>query len=65
MENQITLNGYIGFYNCKRVELYAENQFAAREAALAFFRPPKSRNHMVHVVLAEIEGKPVVHSPDF
>ena len=65
MESTKILNGYIGFYNCKRVELYATDTSAAIKAAISFFRPPKSKQHMVHVYLAELNGQPVIHTPDF
>ncbi len=56
------MNGYIYFYNGKRVEIYAENEREAIEKARAFFNPPKSKRHMVHGMIAERNGIQVEHS---
>lgn len=55
------MNGYIAFYNDKRHELHATSLFDAKTKAVAHFKPPKSKAHMVSVVLAEKDGKPVTH----
>ena len=55
------MNGYVCFYNGKRWECYANSMFAAKEKAVAHFKPPKSKRHTVSVVLAEKDGKQVVH----
>jgi hypothetical protein len=59
------MNGYVVFYNSKRVEIYAETLYAAKVKAIEEFRKtgkiPKSREHMVSVWLAEKDGKPVIH----
>ena len=55
------MNGYVCFYDDKRWECYASSMFAAKEKAVAHFKPPKSKRHMVSVVLAEKDGKQVVH----
>ncbi len=57
------MNGYKAFYNSKSIELYAESLFAAKEKAVAVFKPPKSKRHMVSVVLCEKGGEVVVHNP--
>lgn len=57
------LYGYVCFYNGKRHELRASSKMAAVTAAVAYFKPPKSKAHMVSVVLAERpDGTEVVHS---
>lgn len=56
------MNGYIAFYDGKKYELHAESMISAKEIATAYFKPPKSKRHMVSVVLAEKDGKPVTHS---
>ena len=56
------MNGYVCFYDGKRWECYANSMFAAKEKAVAHFKPPKSKQHMVSVVLAEKDGKQVEHS---
>ena len=55
------MNGYVCFYNGKRWECYASSMFAAKEKAVAHFKPPKSKRHMVSVMLSEKDGKQVVH----
>lgn len=59
------MNGYIAFYNQRRIEIYAASLFEAKQLAVTQFKAPKSKQHMIAVMLAEIEGKPVVHTPDF
>lgn len=59
------MNGYIAFYNQKTHEVYAGSSYEAQQKAMEFFKPPKSKQHMVSVVLAEKEGKGVVHTPTF
>lgn len=55
------MNGYVAFYNGKRHELHAAGLWPAKQAAIAYFKPPKSKQHLVSVVLAELDGKPVTH----
>ena len=59
------MNGFVAFFNGKRHELHAESLYAAKLAAIAFFKPAKSKAHMVSVMLAEKDGMPVTHTPDF
>lgn len=59
------MNGYVCFYNSKRIEVRAASLYAAKLAALEQFKPPKSKAHMVSVVLAEKESTPVTHVADF
>jgi hypothetical protein len=54
--------GYVCFYNGKRVEIFADSMFQARELAEKLFKPSKSKKHMISVVLAEIDGKTVVQN---
>ena len=56
------MNGYIAFFNGKRHELHAESLYAAKQAAVAHFKPAKTKQHMVSVMLAERGGEPVVHT---
>ena len=55
------MNGYIGFYNGTTVEIHAATLFEAKTKALLHFRAPRSKQHMVHVELAEKDGEPVTH----
>ena len=56
------MNGYVCFYDGKRWECHASSMFDAKEKAVDHFKPPKSKRHMVSVVLAEKDGKQVEHS---
>ena len=56
------MNGYICFYNGKRLEVYAETLYAAKLKAIEQFKPAKSKSHMVSVTLAEKDGEQVIHS---
>ena len=56
------MNGYIAFYNGKRIEVHADTLWAAQQTAIAQLRPPKSKQHMVTVMLAEKDGQQVTHS---
>lgn len=59
------MNGYIAFYEDKEIEVHAESSFGAQVLAIEEFQPPKSKKHMVHVVLCEVEGEQIVHLPLF
>lgn len=63
-ENPLTdhMCGYVGFYNGKRVEVYASNMWRAKEKVIEQLRVPKSKQGLVSVVLAEVDGKQVIHS---
>ena len=57
--------GYIAFYNNRRHELPADSLFAAKQKAVAHFKVKPKQAHMVSVMLAEKDGQPVTHTPDF
>jgi hypothetical protein len=57
------MNGYVCFYRGKRIEVYAENLLEAKEKAVTEFKARK--RHEVSVILAEIDGEEVIHTPDF
>lgn len=59
------MNGYKAFYASKTADIYAEDMFKAKQQAIAHFKVPKSKQHMVSVVLCEKEGQQVTHTPDF
>jgi len=56
------MNGYIGFFNGRRVEIQANSLYEAKQEAVKHFRPSKSKAHMVHVHLAEKNGETVIHT---
>ena len=56
--------GYVCFYNGKRIELYATSLSAAKDLAVAHFKPAKSKRHLISVTLAELpDSSPVIHTP--
>jgi hypothetical protein len=56
-------SGYVYFYNGKEIALYAKSAADAKDKAVAYFKPPKSKRHMVHGMIAEnSSGEQVVHS---
>lgn len=57
------MNGYIGFYKGKQVEVKAETSYQAQQKAAEKFKARKS--YQVTVVLAEQEGSQVEHTPTF
>jgi hypothetical protein len=61
--------GYCAFYSNghthMNADVWADTLFQAKERAVAYFKPPKSKQHLVTVMLAEKNGEPVVHVADF
>ncbi|MET4190746.1 MULTISPECIES: hypothetical protein [unclassified Bradyrhizobium] len=55
--------GYVCMYKGQRWETYANNIFEAREAGVKHFKVPKRFYGLFITVLAEKDGKPVVHTP--
>jgi hypothetical protein len=51
--------GYIALYQGRRHELHADSLYAAKQAAVAHFKAPKSKQHLVTVHLAEVDGETV------
>ena len=55
--------GYVAFgHNGQRHELYANSSYEAKQKAVKHFNPPKSKQHLVSVHLAQKDGKDVVHT---
>jgi hypothetical protein len=54
---------YECFYNGKRWSCEAASSLAATTKAIEHFNPPKSKRHMVFVLLAKKDGAEVVHKP--
>lgn len=57
------MNGYIAFFNGKRIEVYANTSYEAQQKAAAILKAKKA--YEVTVMLAERAGEPVVHTADF
>lgn len=56
------MNGYIAFYDQRRLEIYADDYFKAKEMVLAQWKVPLHRRHLVTVLIAEKNGEQVEHS---
>lgn len=56
------MNTYHAFYNQKKVELEALSSYRAQLAAIEYFKPPKSKQHMITVLLVAVNGTPYVQS---
>lgn len=54
------MNGYVGFYKQKRVEVHAETLYEAQQKAAKLLGAKKS--YEVTVVLAEKDGEQVTHT---
>lgn len=52
------MHGYKAFYNGRTKDVYAVNQLQARDKAVAHFKVPRSKQHMVSVVLCEKDVDP-------
>lgn len=60
------VNGYICFYDRQQIEVRAERSYDAQQEAVKIFQSKtrkKVKGHQVTVVLAEKDGKEVVHTP--
>lgn len=55
--------GYVCFYNGKRVEVYADTTFQARQQVAKMLKVPPKKQYMITVVLAERSGEPVKIDP--
>ena len=51
--------GYKAFYNGKTWDIHADSLYATKQAAIKIICPPRSKEHMVSIVLCEVEGKAV------
>jgi hypothetical protein len=56
------MNGYKAFYRGQERDVYADTLYGAKQKAVALFKAPKSKEHMVHVHLCEKDGQQVTHS---
>ena len=56
------MNGYKAYYNSKTWDIHAESLYAAKQKAIKVICPPRSKEHMVSVVLCEVDSKQVITS---
>jgi len=57
------VNGYIAYFKRQRIEIEAQSLLEAKRKALEVFKPNKRDAMLVAVMLAEKNGKPVIHDP--
>jgi hypothetical protein len=54
--------GYIAYYNGQKKELTANDMYQAKLKAIEHFKVPRSKQGLLAVVLAEVDGKPVLQT---
>jgi hypothetical protein len=54
---------YQAFFQGRETTIEAEGLYSAKQKALAFFKPRKRDEGLVAVVLVEVDGQIVTHSP--
>ena len=47
------MNGYKAYYNGKVWDIYADSAYAAKVQAIKMICPPRSKQHMISIVLCE------------
>ena len=57
--------GYVCLFKGERIEIYADNLYKAKLKTIETLKIKKKEEHMLIVILAEKDGKQVVHTPDF
>ena len=57
------MNEYECFYAGRRWSCQAESSYAAQKLAVEHFNPPKSKRHMVFVLLAKKDGSQISIAP--
>lgn len=57
--------GYLAFFNGKQAEVWANGLYEAKQKAVAYFKPAKSKVHMVSVHLCEKNNEQVTQTADF
>lgn len=55
------MNGYICYFMGRTWECHADTSYQATQLAIKHFNPSKKYKHMMHVMIAEKDGKPVIH----
>lgn len=58
------MNTYVAFYNDKRIDIHANTLWEAQEKAEEVFNAHGKKSWKIHIVLAEVNGQPVVHIAD-
>ena len=56
-------HGYVAFgHDGRRTEIFASSSYEAHRKALDYFKPPKTKKHLVSVHLAQKDGKDVINT---
>jgi hypothetical protein len=55
------LKSYAAFFNGKETVVKAQTSYLAYQLAVAFFKPAKSKRHMVHIHLMNERNEVVLH----
>lgn len=53
------MNTYMAYYNGKTIEFYSTSLWAAKQHAIEKFKVPKSKQGLLAVVLAAVNGQEV------
>ncbi len=56
------MNGYICMFLGKRVEVIANDLWQAKQKAIQALKVPKSKQGLLSIVLAEVEGNQITHN---
>ena len=56
------MNGYICMFLGKRVEIMANDLWQAKQKAIQALNVPKSKQGLLSVVIAEVDGNQVTHN---
>lgn len=56
------MNGYICIFLGKRVEVIANDLWQAKQKAIQALKVPKSKQGLLSIVLAEVEGNQITHN---
>jgi len=59
------MNGYICMFLGKRVEVIANDLWQAKQKAISALNVPKSKQGLLSIVLAEVDGKDIIQSTAF
>lgn len=59
------MNGYKAFYKGRQLEVEANTSYEAQKKAAEVLKVKEKYRYRVTVALCEVDGKQVVHIPDF
>ena len=59
------MNGYIAYYNNKKIDVYADTSYQAQQRAAKVLNVSEKNRYKITVILAEKNNQQVTHIPDF